>query len=345
MERLTRGLSLLIILVAIAVPVLAQDGTTTPEAPATPEPIAVRVRVEDAWVRAAPSLDAPMIGSVFLDDPLEIVGRNFNGLWYEVRRPYRETSLGWVFNEMVSDVDVQIEYLSMTDNTTDVEGAIKPTDTGVAVFTLAEIVMRASPSLQGQALGQLVPQSAVAQVIYRNQDGTWLYINYGGFEGWIAAFLVRERPELATLPLAPGLPPLPAAQGVIVPPEIQLEQVERLRAYVIASRDLAAQLKVFWSEVAKGDVMPCEPPPFVNEYPYTAADVQELPELGRLVPRIDEATESLNAAITPLTQCGVLDRTTVRHARSSAINAEIIFANNVNNLNLVEEIIESQVDK
>jgi len=41
----------------------------------------------------------------------------------------------------------------------------------------------------------------------------------------------------------------------------------------------------------------------------------------------------------------VLDRATVEGARNRAINAEIIFANNINNLNLVEEIINSQIDK
>jgi hypothetical protein len=61
------------------------------------------------------------------------------------------------------------------------------------------------------------------------------------------------------------------------------------------------------------------------------------------VPRIDEATTSLNAAITPLTQCGVLDRAVVRSARNGALNAEIIFANNIDNLNQVQQIIESQV--
>lgn len=362
MDRMARLNAYLIVMVVawLVVPVWAQSNPT-PTPPATAatsdepaaevtaapelERIVVRVRVEDAFVRLAPSRDAPRIGSVFLDDPLELVGRNYNGLWYEVRRPYRDESLGWIFNSIVSDLDVLIEYLPLTDNITGIEGDRPLVDTGVAVFTLAELEMREQPNLQAAAIGQRVPQSTTAQVIYRNQDGSWLFVNYNGYTGWIATFLIRENDALATVPLAPNLPPLPLLDGLVIPPEIQLEQVQRLRDYVIISGDLAEQLKYFWQDVARGEVMPCETPGFVMQYPYTAQDVQELPELGRLVPRIDDATAYLNDAIDPLTQCGVFDRTAVASARNGAINAEIIFDDALNRIAQVEETINSQIDK
>jgi hypothetical protein len=144
------------------------------------------------------------------------------------------------------------------------------------------------------------------------------------------------------MPLAPNLPTSDTVVLPIIPPEVQLEQLERLREYVTASRDLADYLAGFWWDVFNGEVMPCEAPPYVQAYPYTEQDVRELPELGRYVPRLDEGIAALNAAIDPLTICGAFNGEIVREARNNAINARLIFNSNLDVLDNLEDVITGE---
>ncbi len=347
MKRLQFGTLLLLaglLLLALAQPaVLAQPATPSPTPTLTPTPAGpvryrVPVRVESAFVRAEPSLEAEAVASVFLDEPLEVVGRNADGLWFEVRRPGRLTNLGWIFNEML-DWEFDVTTLPLTNTTTGLLGPTPPEDTGFAVFMLAEAILRDAPQ-RGSEITR-VPFNVVVPVIYRNQDASALQINYLGFVGWISVLTFREPPNVFAIPVAPGLPPLPGGNTVIIPVEVQLEQIFRLREFVTVSRELADQLASFWYDVYQGQIMPCEAPPFVLAYPYTAADVQQLPELDRYVPRVNEAVRFMNAAIDPLTICGVFQPNIVIDARNDAINARIIFDANLQQLDNLEEIVRS----
>jgi hypothetical protein len=121
--------------------------------------------------------------------------------------------------------------------------------------------------------------------------------------------------------------------------EIQQAQVDRLRAFTILHRDLAFVLEGFWWDVFRGAVKPCEPPAAVTEYDYADQDVRELPELQRYTPRLATAIDYLNAAIDPLTICGVLSPDLVGDARDDAINARIIFNATLDQLDNLEENI------
>jgi len=322
---------------------LAQESSET-----TPEPTPdtaieyprVPVQVGSANIRAKPSFDSVEIGSVFLDDPLEVVGRNADGLWFEVRRPGRRNNLGWIFNEMV-DWEFQPELLPLTDSETGVVGT-PIEDTGFTVFVLQNAVMRDKPDRTGVRI-TTVPLLTTVPVIERNQDASWLKVNYLGQVGWIVGFVTRRPDNIMTAPLGQGLPPMPPR--FIIPPEIQLEQVERLRAYIIDSRDVATSLGYFWDTVAKGDTMPCQPPAFVTDYLVSDHDVQQLPELNRIVPRMTEAIDHINSSIDPLYTCGVLELRVVLTARADAINAGIILDNSLVQLANVESIIRNQIDK
>lgn len=319
---------------------LAQEVTPEPESDPVFDVPMVAVQVGSANIRAEPTLEGVEIGSVFLDDHLEVVGRNADGLWFEVRRPGRTNNLGWIFNEMV-DWDLRPELLPLTNSTTGVVGtAIE--NTNFTVFVLQNAVMRSQPDRSGIRI-TTVPLLTTVPVIERNQDGSWIKVNYLGQVGWIVGFVTRQPDDIGEAPLAKGLPPLP--ERFIIPPEIQLEQVQNVRDYVQLSHDVARDLSFFWDTVAKGNTMPCESPPFVTEYLVTETDVQQLPELNRILPRLTTAINSLNDSIVPLTQCGVLEVNVVFGARADAINAKIILANSLVQLDNVESIIINQVDK
>ncbi len=300
----------------------------------------VPVQVGSAHVRAIPSLDGVEIGSVFLDDRLQVVGRNADGTWFEVRRIGRQTSLGWLFNEMV-DWEFRPELLPMTDRETGVVGT-PIIDSGFTVFVLQNAVMRDQPDRSGTQI-TTIPLLTTVPVVNRNQDASWLKVNYLGQVGWVVGFITRQPENILAAPLAEGLPPRP--EVFVVPPEIQLEQVQALREYVILSRGVATDLFFFWDTVSKGNTMPCEPPAFVVAYQATDTDVQQLPELNRIVPRMFTAIDYINSSIDPLTQCGVIEVQAVFQARADAINAQVILDNSIVQLDNVESIILNQIDK
>jgi hypothetical protein len=209
-------------------------------------------------------------------------------------------------------------------------------DPGYGVYILSDVTLRDQPSIRGRRVS-VVPNDNTVPLLERNQDGSWLHVNYLGYDGWVSGFNTRALPNILDVPEAPGLAPLETIPVVIIPKEVQLAQVQRLRDYINTSRTLAAHLESFWWTVYQGQVMPCSPPAFVTNYPYTDEDVRQLPELKRYIPRLGEAVDYLTAAIEPLYQCGVFDIDAVLDARNSAINAKVIFDATTGRLDDLEE--------
>jgi hypothetical protein len=298
-----------------------------------------QVQFESVYVRALPSPDAEPVASVFQDNLLDVIGRNLDGTWFEVRRPGRMSNLGWILAKMVS-YDFSPELLPMTDFTTGQTGQTAlSADPGFAAYIIDNVSMRSRPSVRtGERVG-VIPLDSVVPIVARNQDASWLYVNYLGDEGWISGYNARSTGDTSLIPEAPNLDPLEVIAVTIIPPEVQLAQLNQLRAYVTASRDLALALQGFWAQVYQGQIMPCEQPAFVQAYQYTSQDVQQLPELKRYVPRLETAIEALNGAIEPLTICGLFDPNVLLRARNDAINAQVIFSANLDVLDNLAKTI------
>ncbi|MEL7436808.1 MAG: SH3 domain-containing protein, partial [Chloroflexota bacterium] len=283
-------------------PAFGQSDMATPPPETTPEVTAVAtnmpevqrgvVSVESAFVRAAPDLNSDSIASVFERDTLEIIGRNADGLWFEVRRPNRTFSLGWISAALL-DLDFFPETLPMTDATTGVIGEQAIPIEHTAVYLVAEANIRAAPEFGSEIL-VVAPLGAILPATGRDSGLTWIYVNYRGTIGWVNIVTIRRPPALLDLPdiafELTGIAPLPV---VVIPPEVQLSQVQAFRDFVTASRDVASDLVPFWETILEGEIMPCEPPDFVTSYLVTAQDVQELPELNRFVPRYNEGVDLL----------------------------------------------------
>jgi len=336
----------LILLLLLAVPILGQSGMDDP-APEATESVAVteevepergEIEVESAFIRALPDRESEAVASVFERDILEVIGRNMDGLWFEVRRPYRQFSLGWISAELI-DIDFLPETLPMTDFTTGLVGATPIPEQHVPVYLVAEANLRSEASFSGEILA-VVPLGAILPATGRDALGTWIFVNYRGTEGWLNSSVFRRPDAIDDLPdINSTDDSVGQIAAIVIPPEIQLGQLQAFRNYVTASRDVAAQLAPFWENVLLGEVMPCEPPAFVQEYLITNADVQELPELNRYVPRYNEGVTLLNEAIEPLYECGILRVEVVNEARNDAINANIIMNATLGQLDILEDII------
>ncbi len=296
------------------------------------------VLLESVYTRVAPTREADQAASVFEDDRLEIIGRNLDGTWFEVRRPGRMNSLGWIFNEMI-DIDGKTfrpEFLPLGDLETGVIGEKPLTYAPVfAVYMLGEANLRQTPS-RFATISTRVPPLLTVPVIARNQDGSWVKINYLGHEGWIASLSTRRLPNVLDIPEEPGLPPLETIPTVIIPVELQQAQIDRLREFITARRSLAAGLEGFWWAVFKGEIMPCDAPEEIINYPYTEQDLRELPELGRYVPQLRSAMDSLKFARDPFDECGIIEPQRVYKARNSAINSKVEFDAILERLDVLE---------
>lgn len=332
--RIGVTLLLLLALITISGAALAQGDDTVFEAV---------VDVDSAHVRVLPSPDAERVSSLFENQILEVVGRNLDGLWFEVRRPGRLTNLGWVFHEVL-DWDFHPEDLPLTDLATGLVGPVPMgADPGFALYMLSGATLRSGPLLDAARVGS-VPRAVTVPVLERNQDGTWLRVNYLGYVGWIVAFTGRDLPEekLLDIPIAANLPPMETFEVEIIPPELQLAQLERMRTYTRTWHALAANLETFWTLVARGEVMPCNPPPEVTEYQYAASDVRELPEIARYAPQANDGVMYLNASLDTLRICGVLSTSDIQGARADAINARLLFEATLERLDNLEELIIHQ---
>jgi hypothetical protein len=298
------------------------------------------VKVESAFARALPSFDAEATASVFDNERLEAVSRNLDGTWFEVRRPGRMNTLGWMFGETL-DWEFAPELLPLGDITT---GVIGPTP--LAFVPPYAVFLNEAPTLRTQPLrnsppvpGVRLPIGATLPIIARNQDGSWLFVHYLGYQGWIVAFAGRDVAGVLEVLPAPNLPPLEGVPTVIIPVELQQAQIDRLRAFMIGRREYAAGLEGFWWRVFRGEIMPCNAPPELTTYPYSESDVRELPELQRYAPRLVTAVDYLRTSQSPLEQCGIVAPEIVGDARDSAINARIIFDATLEALQALEEDI------
>jgi hypothetical protein len=201
-------------------------------------------------------------------------------------------------------------------------------------------ILREIPLRDGRRIMAL-PYQIVVPVLARNQDASWLQVNFFGFQGWIHRASIRERSDVDwnILPVPPGTPLPDTVPVVIIPIELQQAQIDRLRAFTYDRRGLAAGLEAFWWGVYRGEIMPCNAPAEIVDYPYTDEDVRELPELGRYVPRLVTAVDFMESAREPLLTCGIISPTITIQARNNAINAKLIFDATLQALENLEETI------
>lgn len=327
-----KTIAVTLLLAVLTISIWAQDDA----------PVGV-VDVDSAFARVLPDFDAEPTASLFEDERVEIVGRNLDGQWFLVRRPARLNTLGWMFHEILDyDDELRPENLPLADITTGVVGPTPLTEaTPFGAYLLGELNLRDSPTRTGQRL-RTIPALRTIPILERNRDGSWLKVNYFGYEGWISGFSVRRLPNLMDIPEAVGIPLPESLTVVIIPIELQQAQIDRLRQFASDRRAYAYNLELFWWSVFRGEIMPCSAPPEVANYPYSTQDLIELPELGRYMPQLNEGTEYLTASRSALLVCGVVRPDDVYSARNSAINAKVIYDATLERLDILENEINQR---
>jgi hypothetical protein len=302
--------------------------------------VTVRVLFESAFVRSLPAEESEAVGSVFENDILEAIGRNADGLWIEVRRAGREISLGWIARRLVV-VSFDMSSLPLTDNQTGVSGEHPIIDTGYAIFILTDATLRAEPLNSAHAIVD-IPAQVTIPALERTQDLRWVKVNYLGTIGWISAFNFNSMIDLSGLEIAPETRES-IANVEIIPPEVQLAQVYRLRDYVQPHYEMAINVANYWDSLLQGEVRRCEPYSggFVM-IEISPRDIVELPELrgaARLLPR---AIDDLNTSIAEMQRCGIYTPVELNRAYAQAINARGIFRATLSQLATIEQMLLPQ---
>ncbi|MBK8031821.1 MAG: hypothetical protein IPK17_20525 [Chloroflexi bacterium] len=293
------------------------------------------VRVESAFARALPAFDAEPLASVFDDERLEIISRNLDGSWFEVRRPGRFNTLGWVF-EGIMDWDFQPELLPLGDFTTGVVGPYPLTQsTDDAIYVNEGAYLREQPLRRARMIMEL-PALITIPVLGRNQDGSWVFVNYLGQQGWMIAFAGRPIPNWLHIPMPPNLPLLETPPVVTIPVELQQAQIDRLRAFIHERYALAAGSRrsggvCFAGRLCrvprrrKSSTTPTVKPMCAN------CRVRTLCAGGR------QAVAYLNRAREPLLHCGIVGPEVTIDARNAAINARVVFDATLERLQILED--------
>lgn len=314
---------------------LAQEATPPVENDA--EPLTVSVFVDSAFLRALPTQEAEPSSSVFENDVLQVIGRNADGTWFQVKRFNRDEAAGWISRRVVSFM-FEVAELPITDFETGLTGETPVFDSGVAAFILTEASLRAAPSRDAERVG-VVPILTTIPIVERSPDSLWLFVNYNGQTGWVAEFLTNISGDVNDLPVA-------AIFGIeydvinlpIIPVEVQIAQVNRMRDFILPKQEVSAGLAGFWAVVRVGENAPCNPPP--GDYPIfprTQQDIYELPEIRRYTRQLDTAINDLNESIAMMQRCGVYTAEEIGQAYSRAVNATNIFEVTLDTLQNLEE--------
>ena len=323
--------------------VLAQSTPETAQAdPQDNAPVeTVRVLFESAFVREAPSEESVATGSVFENDILEAIGRNIDGTWIQVRRPGRDISLGWIARRLVV-VNFDMATLPLTDNETGVIGENPIVDTGYAILILTEAILY-DDAINTANVILTIPALVTIPVLERSPDTRWVKVNYLGTIGWISAFYFNSTVDLSGVPIAPETQQS-VANIEIIPPEVQLAQVTRLRDYVQPLYNTTLDVVDFWDQLLAGHVLRCEPP--TGNYTMieiTPRDIVELPELRNASRLLPLAIDNLNSSIATMQRCGVYTPLELSRSYAQGINARGIFSSTLNQLDNVEAILLPQI--
>lgn len=338
---LNRLLLIMVLLLTVGFVAAQDEATASLSTDLTPSDFVMRVVVDSLVIRGLPTTDSDRVGSLVEGDIVYAIGRNIDGTWFEIQRPSRDTSAGWVSREFFSFM-FDTTPLPITDLTTGIIGEVPVIDTGISAFVLTESAIRGEPSLNGERL-YIMPVQRTIPILSRTPDNLWVKVNYLGQVGWVAEFLLNIPAGVGAVPIDDEFANAPVAPVTIIPPEVQRAQAQRLIDYATPIQATAQDIASFWSQLTLGLTIPCNPPPAnFTVISITQQDLFELPELRRASRLIPTAIDNLNASIETMQRCGVYSAEEIRSAYANAINASAILGGSINTMEFVlEEVIGS----
>ena len=175
----------------------------TPIDPAAPT-LAATVVDGPARLRAGPSTQTDILGTVDTGALLTLTGRNADSTWAQVRTG---GGSAWMLASLLS---IQGSLATLPDDTSaSPSPAPTPAPTLAATVVDGPARLRAGPSTQTDILGT-VDTGALLTLTGRNADSTWAQVRTGGGSAWMLASLLSIQGSLATLPDDTSASPSPA---------------------------------------------------------------------------------------------------------------------------------------
>jgi uncharacterized protein YraI len=155
-------------------------------------------------LRTAPNTTAQQLGTVPFNATVPVFGKNAAGDWLYVE--YNGVR-GWVAG-WYCQINGDINALPVLPDDVGGGGGAAPTPvpgtpsapTGVTAHTTSNTRMRSGPDTSYAQIGT-IPAYLDVVVLGRNSASSWLYVEYNGQKGWIAAWLVTITGDLATVPV------------------------------------------------------------------------------------------------------------------------------------------------
>jgi hypothetical protein len=298
----------------------------------------LQIAVESAFVRALPDEDSTPMASVFANESLIAIGRNMDGTWLQVQRPFNQTILGWL-DRRLATFTFEIAGLPLTDFTTGVSGADPVVDTGFALLTISnETPLRAAPDRDAETLA-LLPYSLTLPIVERTPNLQWIRVNYRGTLGWLPVFLISTTAVIGDVPISPEYSDDASFEAfTVVTLEQQIAQADRLIAFIAPLNATAAELAVYWEAMLNGDTLECLPRDAgIADFVATPEDIQQLPEMRGQLRLLRQAVADLNAALETTQTCGLLPISTVNEANANTLNALTIFRIVLNRITAVRD--------
>jgi uncharacterized protein YraI len=83
--------------------------------------------------------------------------------------------------------------------------------TGVQVTTRDNVQLRSGPGTSFASLGT-VPYNTTLTALGRNEDSSWIQVDYSGTVGWIIAYMLNVHGDVNALPVGGGAAPSPPAE-------------------------------------------------------------------------------------------------------------------------------------
>ena len=203
-------ISLIVVSLWLALPsqAAAQTGKTLTATP-----------VHDVNIRSTPGLSAGVLTVLPSGAQATVIGRTSGNNWLQVE--YQGTR-GWLAGWLVT---CNADTINL-DVTTDVQpNPINPATTTKA-YAPHNVNIRKEPSQQSEIL-KLLPFNAQADTIGRTSDSSWVMVDYGGVQGWVARWLVILQNDVNGLPVSGESGSIPSgpqptsvvpASGTPVPP-------------------------------------------------------------------------------------------------------------------------------
>lgn len=150
----------------------------------------------DVNVRATPSMSGSAIAVLPAGEKMTAIGRNGANNWIQIQYG---TTTGWV----AAWVTVYSGDTSLLPITND---EVSEPVGGAGPFVLTSpfnVNIRAEPRVGAANLGRL-PFNATASATGRNEANSWVFIEYQGIKGWVAAWLTLLSYDINALPIAAG---------------------------------------------------------------------------------------------------------------------------------------------